>query len=66
MWSTSQDLGQVYKGSNDQRLVEMEPKVLEENSENSRWIFKSGVDNLVGEGRQLKLDYSQERQKPQM
>lgn len=39
----------VYKGSNNQRLMEKVPEVLEGNSENSRWICKSGVDN-VGSG----------------
>lgn len=39
----------VYKESNNQRLMEKVPEVLEGNSENSRWICKSGVDN-VGSG----------------
>jgi hypothetical protein len=28
----------------------MVPKVLEKNSEDSRWICKSGVDDQIGEG----------------
>lgn len=39
----------VYKGSNNQRLMEKLPEVLEGNSENSRWNCKLGVDN-VGSG----------------
>lgn len=35
----------VYKGSNNQRLMEKVPEVLEGNKENSRWICKSRVDN---------------------